>query len=437
MLDSSRGYLYVLYMEKFRIDHGTASWPDSIGAASPYLSGIGYGTALTCFSIYTLTYFDKYRATATGIKYASCSAAGLVGPTLLSILNGYYGFYATLLLSGALMIQSAPLVLLLRHPRPLNIRCKKRNTEKKAAVSEKQSKFPPAFENSSTALSSRSVSASPESHVPDAPLCISLSMKNTVAMFATLDFYILVAFLVTFEWSTSIHGTTAVDYGRAKGATLEEAKHVSTIGAFGYLAGRTLVPLAADRIPFSRAPFVVAALITSFMTFLAPSIFDSFECFIAFSMILGVCEGYASCVKPVLISEYLGIQYVPILTGIAGSFILLASLSGPTVVEAGGEEAGQTWLDVEEPGRGSSDLSGCGLEVSAGSHLGPNPPSKHFEPSVVETSPGRSHQASLTSAAASASQCSRPAWQTPCVLPVNDLYPKQRSWLRLAAHPPC
>ncbi|KAL1471113.1 hypothetical protein MTO96_040098 [Rhipicephalus appendiculatus] len=296
------------------------------------LRSIGFGTALTCFSIYTLTYFDKYRATATGVKYASCSAAGLVGPTLLSILNGYYGFYATLLLSGALMIQSAPLVLLLRHPRPLNIRCKKHNNEKKMAVSEKQSKFSPAFENSSTALSSRSVSASPESHVPDAPLCISLSMKNTVAMFATLDFYILVAFLVTFEWSTSIHGTTAVDYGRAKGAPLEEAKHVSTIGAFGYLAGRTLVPLAADRIPFSRAPFAVAALITSFMTFLAPSIFDSFECFIALSMVLGVCEGYVSCVRPVLISEYLGIQYVPILTGIAGSFILLASFSGPTVV---------------------------------------------------------------------------------------------------------
>ncbi|KAL1416105.1 hypothetical protein MTO96_028236 [Rhipicephalus appendiculatus] len=101
------------------------------------------------------------------------------------------------------------------------------------------------------------------------------------------------------------------------------------------------------------------------------------------------------------------------------------------------EEGGQTWLDVAETGRGSSDLSGCGLEVSAGSHLGPNQTSKHFGPSVVETSPGRSRQARLTSAAASASQRSRPAWQTPCVLPVNDLYPKPRSWLRLAAHPPC
>ncbi|KAL1455815.1 hypothetical protein MTO96_027744, partial [Rhipicephalus appendiculatus] len=105
--------------------------------------------------------------------------------------------------------------------------------------------------------------------------------------------------------------------------------------------------------------------------------------------------------------------------------------------EAEGEEAGETWLDIVEPGRGSSDLSGCGLEVSAGSQLGPNQPSKHFGPSVVETSPGRSRQASLTSTAASTSQRSRPAWQTPGVLQVIDLYPKPRSWLQLAAHPPC
>ncbi|KAH8020086.1 hypothetical protein HPB51_024168 [Rhipicephalus microplus] len=77
------------------------------------------------------------------------------------------------------------------------------------------------------------------------------------------------------------------------------------------------------------------------------------------------------------------------------------------------EEEGvrQTWLEgsskVEEPGRGSSDPSGCGLEVSAGCHLGPYQPSLQFGPGVGKTSPGRFRQASPAPTAASASQRSR------------------------------
>ncbi|KAH8039352.1 hypothetical protein HPB51_005682 [Rhipicephalus microplus] len=71
------------------------------------------------------------------------------------------------------------------------------------------------------------------------------------------------------------------------------------------------------------------------------------------------------------------------------------------------EEEGvrQTWLEgrskVEEPVRGSSDPSGCGLEVSAGSRLGPYQPSLQFGPGVGETSPGRFRQASPAPTAAS------------------------------------
>ncbi|KAH8021245.1 hypothetical protein HPB51_013920 [Rhipicephalus microplus] len=111
--------------------------------------------------------------------------------------------------------------------------------------------------------------------------------------------------------------------------------------------------------------------------------------------------------------------------------------SGVCEEEEGGR---QTWLEgrrkVEEPGRGSSDQSGCGLEVSAGSHLGPHQPSLQFGPGVGETSPGRFRQASPAPTAASASQRSRQAWQTPCVLQVNDLRSEPRSWPRLSLDSP-
>ncbi|KAL1469650.1 hypothetical protein MTO96_040954 [Rhipicephalus appendiculatus] len=37
-VDSSRGYLYVLYMDTYGISHGTASWPDSISMVTVNLS---------------------------------------------------------------------------------------------------------------------------------------------------------------------------------------------------------------------------------------------------------------------------------------------------------------------------------------------------------------------------------------------------------------
>ncbi|KAL1442675.1 hypothetical protein MTO96_007756 [Rhipicephalus appendiculatus] len=121
------------------------------------LYGIGFGATITCFSMYTLTYFDQYRATATAVKYASWSAAGLVAPSLLSMISGYYGLHA-------------------------------------------------------------------------------------------------------------------------------------------------------------------------------PSIIESFECFVALNMILGVCQGYVLCIRTVLISEYLGIQCLPLTAGLEGCFLLPISLSGPTIV---------------------------------------------------------------------------------------------------------
>ncbi|KAL1442674.1 hypothetical protein MTO96_007755 [Rhipicephalus appendiculatus] len=367
-------------MEKFSIDHGTATWPDSIGAASMHLSGfaitllqnklsvfyitllsigacgagaiagsfspdiawmtvavgglygIGFGALLTCFSMYALTYFDKYRATANAAKYASWSAAGLVSPSLMSVLSGYYDLYGALLLSGAFIIQFAPLALLLRQPRPMSIWRKKHGDSNNDVVSHKQPKLDPALKCSSRSMSPQCSSASSPNQQPDTRVCITLSMKNTRELFTTLEFYVLVALLVTFDWSTSVHGTTAVDYGRAKGAQLEDAKYVSTVEAFGYLVGRTAVPFAADRIPFSRAPFAVAALVTSFLSFLAQSVIKSFNGFVALNAILGACQGYVSCVRAVLISEYLGIQCLPLAAGIAGTFLLPVSLSGPTIV---------------------------------------------------------------------------------------------------------
>ncbi|KAH8025860.1 hypothetical protein HPB51_013459 [Rhipicephalus microplus] len=41
IIESNRGYLYVLFMEEYHADHATASWPGNILLSASHLSGIG------------------------------------------------------------------------------------------------------------------------------------------------------------------------------------------------------------------------------------------------------------------------------------------------------------------------------------------------------------------------------------------------------------
>ncbi|XP_049519138.1 monocarboxylate transporter 13-like [Dermacentor silvarum] len=380
-VDSSRGYLYVLYMDKYGIDRATAAWPDSILAVTRNLSGFavtllqsrlsvfsmtllsvavcsggmiagafapnivwtavavggfygfGFGASLACFSVYALLYFTKYRATASSTKFAAWSISGLVCPSFISFLANNYGLHGALLLSGACILQAAPLIMLLKRPRPLKCCYKAPNDETE----------PTGTPNTKILLNKIGTHAPPRSSPcpPEAPVnrlsdvaCMGMTFKSAARLFRTANFYVLTAMYVMFDWSDSVLITTAADYGKDKGATLEKAKFVLTAIAIGNLVGRTVVPCAADRISFSHAPFGVAALAASFLFFLVTSMVKSFEYFAVFSAVLGVFHGYVSCIKPVLFAEYLGVQYVPIMFGITGLFLVPVSLSGPTILGA-------------------------------------------------------------------------------------------------------
>lgn len=44
IIESNRGYLYVLFMEEYQVDHATASWPANILLSASHLSGIKHFT---------------------------------------------------------------------------------------------------------------------------------------------------------------------------------------------------------------------------------------------------------------------------------------------------------------------------------------------------------------------------------------------------------
>ncbi|KAL1469651.1 hypothetical protein MTO96_040955, partial [Rhipicephalus appendiculatus] len=297
----------------------------------PQPARLGFGGCLGCLSLYSLLYFTKYRATASSAKYVAWSISGLAWPSFTSFLYSNYGLHGALLLSGACILQSCPLFMLLKRPRPLTSCFKAQRNETDTASA--QNKEGP--ENQSGWNEQPRLPVCPPETSANGrcePARIGLSVKSLGRLFQIGDFYVLTFLYVVYDWCQTVLLTTAADYAKDKGATLEKAKFVLTAIAVGNLVGRTALPWVADRIPRSRAPFAVAGLAASFLSFVAASLSTSFASFVAFSATLGVFHGYVGCIRTVLFDEYLGVQYVPIMFGIPGLILVPVSLSGPTML---------------------------------------------------------------------------------------------------------
>ncbi|XP_064481695.1 uncharacterized protein LOC135394728 isoform X2 [Ornithodoros turicata] len=81
--------------------------------------GIVHGTSIGLLALCSVVinqYFNRYRATASGISNAGFTVGGLIFPPLIQALFDKYGIRGTFLLVGALMLNSTAAALLQRYP---------------------------------------------------------------------------------------------------------------------------------------------------------------------------------------------------------------------------------------------------------------------------------------------------------------------------------
>ncbi|XP_037565968.2 monocarboxylate transporter 9 [Dermacentor silvarum] len=460
MTQSSTGYLYVLFMEKFQVNREMASWPESIimltqnlggfvvtvlhsrlpifyvtllsaslcsaglvGAAfapdmkwmSVMLGGIygtGSGASIISFTVFTMLYFDKYRATATSCKYIGWAASGLAGPLVFSATAANYGLGGSLLVGAAIALNALPLEMFLRYPRPVVFRffrCTMRNQPAKDGVtrnvktgnSKDAQGSPKDFKTSPSVyavpmcevnlnlqarngafsetccdekecsdakcekltsqaprqlfdtISRRRMSASnsqshkgnsrresacvsygtqPSTILKSVPSDSSKSILEQMALFRQLAFYVLLIVYAFCDCAISMHTTTIVDYGRDKGSPLEKAKLVVTYNAAGQFAGRTLLPFASDNVAHSRCPLAVLCFVGAGTWLLLMPVVQSLPAFMALNVVLGVCQGFVTCIRCVLVNDYCGVERLPTFFGILGLTLVPLSFSGPTII---------------------------------------------------------------------------------------------------------
>ncbi|KAH9377880.1 hypothetical protein HPB48_004183 [Haemaphysalis longicornis] len=275
-----------------------------------------------------MLYFDKYKATATGVKYAAIAASGLAGPVIMPLLVGRYGF------SGAIAMQAAPLVMLIKQPRPFKYFCFHIGTEKQQNPSGENKQRQTIIAIGTPQLQKIPVilPVSPV-HQPRAAVGMAgISAGSVAGLLFMPEFYVLVFAYFLNDWTYVTHATTVVDYGRDTGAPLEEANYLQTYGAVGELLGRLVVPFLSDKVLCGHSLFAAVSMLGSAIAVLGMTFNQSFVWFATLNALLGACEGYVQCVRTVLVTRYLGLEHLPLFFGCVGLFLLPVSLVNPMIV---------------------------------------------------------------------------------------------------------
>ncbi|KAH9377898.1 hypothetical protein HPB48_013212 [Haemaphysalis longicornis] len=300
----------------------------------PFITGAGHGAILTCFGLYSMLYFDKYKATATGVKFAALATSGLAAPAIMSLLVNRYGLSGALLLSGAIAMNAAPLVMLIKQPRPFKYSCFDIGTPHHSSGSVKKRQLQPINAVYNPQLS-KIMLAQPVSVVcpaePSAHMA-GMSAKSAAEMLLLPEFYVLIVAYFVSDWTDAIHGTTVVDYGRDKGAPLESANYLQTYGAVGELLGRIVIPCLSDKVAYGHSLFATGSLLWSSMTLFGMTFSTSYASFASFNALLGASQGYVQCMRSVLVTDYLGLERLPLFYGCVGLLFLPISLGSPNIL---------------------------------------------------------------------------------------------------------
>ncbi|KAH9377531.1 hypothetical protein HPB48_013042 [Haemaphysalis longicornis] len=251
-----------------------------------FFAGFSQGLLTIGTSIVIVEYFQKYRSVSTGMKFVGRALTGIVGPSLLTFLKTAYGLKGTLLVVGGLLLNTVPLMLLLRHPRPLYLpACKGcrvvKQPENKTSVLVDRPAPDRANENiANTSTKHREVDVtetssklidrveSTEDDTKTAPISVvcvkgidsserpshlSPKSKNvsnifgrTLAVLKLPCFYVVLLAITVIDFTFPILTTTVVDYGQDKGLREEDAVQLTSLLSFGGLCGHVLIPFIGD-----------------------------------------------------------------------------------------------------------------------------------------------------------------------------------------------
>ncbi|CAN7941806.1 unnamed protein product, partial [Ixodes pacificus] len=268
------------------------------------IHSIGNGAVFLAVKIFTVMYFEKYRSTALGIASVGITVAGFVFPKLLLYLRSAYGFSNTLLLLGALSMNSTPLIFLLKVPPWSKLSERKESTSSLRPLTtvyviegNVDRQYPAAsqssFASSQNTRANIAIMRSPVFHIV---------IWSTAATF-TLDLTFL---------------TTIADFSKDKGLSLDDAVWISSCFSSTDLLGRLCLPLLADKQYLRRSALLT---LTQLLTGVVMVITPFAATYWSIATIVALASCFVTCavvLHEVLIADYFGVERYGFIHGIIG-----------------------------------------------------------------------------------------------------------------------
>ncbi|KAH6934425.1 hypothetical protein HPB50_024185 [Hyalomma asiaticum] len=375
MNSSCYGFLYVLFMKKYEVNHASAAWPSSAlviagsslavsvvqdrlslyhitllggflaslglvaSAFAPniawmtftfgVLHGAGIGTALLALSMYILVYFKRYSGTAFAIMWLSRAVSGMAGTQLLWYLANAYGVEGCLLITGGLLLHVVPFTMFIKSPSPIGLRLCAFTLRRR----EKTYTPVPHTLKKGGQLALPHSDELPEKLPPtQRPLATASSFASIMSSLRCWPFYAVLCYSAMTDYIFVTFSSTVVAYGVDKGCALKDSKQLVTYNSMGLLVGRLVIPFATDKLSSRRCPAAVACFLVAAICFAVLTQISAYAALATTASVMGVAQGYLLCIRSVIVADHVGLECFTFCCGVGGLLSVPLWLSGPSII---------------------------------------------------------------------------------------------------------
>lgn len=357
----SSGFIYIVLMEHFDVDHGTASWPVSVLGtvvdaggilAGPFcqwfgpgvtlragalvtaigviasvfapsivwmtvtlgvIHGAGAGTVSTMLQVVLSMRFVKYRGTAHGIMFMGTILSSLIMPQVLYWLENAYGFQGCLLVFGALLLNLVPVSFLLP-TKPAKSTSSEDGLDSSVVMGNVQDLDFHVQHHGITKHGS-SIAASSLNEKPGV-------LESARAVLRLPMFYAILVTWTVMCYNEDIFLTTIVDFAVDKGVERHWAVPLLSYLSATDAVGRIGLPLLADKKVIRRSTLVLCnAACTAISVMLLPHT-HSYGPLVTVTLFVACFNGCGMTMHGVLMADYIGIDHLPVGYGVAGILVV-------------------------------------------------------------------------------------------------------------------
>ncbi|XP_065296794.1 monocarboxylate transporter 12-like isoform X2 [Dermacentor albipictus] len=268
------------------------------------ITAVGQGLIFPSNMVAINTYFNKYRATGSGISYVGGTLVSFIFPSLLVYMHEQYGLRGTLLIVGGLTLNAVAGSLLVAKPDEALLRRSPRRQ--------------PERENGDKLLNQAGRTQA--------------RSGDELSFLRRPIYYVIVFTGVVFAYNLVMFSVTVVDHGMGRGLSkLQAALLLSCYGA-GELVGRISSGIISDKKLCHRRDIMAVGFLLASLSLLALIHGDSVVLLGAASVLFGLTGGCIMILFSVLMVEYFGLKKLPMAIGIHCLVNGLCALPRPLLI---------------------------------------------------------------------------------------------------------